>query len=139
VKSTGAGHRTCAILAVDVVGYSRLMSADERGTHARVMRLLRAEFEPRIAAHGGTVIKNTGDGSLAMFGDAHSVVACALEVQHGITLAEAGEKPDRRISLRIGVNIGEVILDGGDIYGAGCFAAASRSAPLMEPLLTVSR
>jgi TolB-like protein/Tfp pilus assembly protein PilF len=68
-------------------------------------------------ALGGTVIKKTGDGSLVVFDEVRSAIACALEVQHSITVAEGGEKPDRRISLRIGVNVGEVIVDGGDIFG----------------------
>jgi TolB-like protein len=132
VKGAEAEHRTCAILAIDVVGYGRLMAADERGTYARLMRLRRTEFEPRVAAHGGSVIKNIGDGSLVVFDDVRSAVACALEVQHGIAVAEAGEAPDRRISLRIGVNVGEVIVDGGDIYGDAVNIAA-RMQTYAEP------
>ena len=124
VNSTEAEHRTCAILAVDVVGYTRLMAADERGTYARLVQLLRTEFEPRVVAHGGTVVKRAGDGSLVVFNEVRSAIACALEVQHSITVAEGSERPDRRISLRIGVNVGEVIVDGGDIYGDAVNIAA---------------
>jgi adenylate cyclase len=124
VKSTEAEHKMCTILAVDVVGYTRLMAADERGTHARLVHLLRTEFEPRVVAHGGTVIKNTGDGSLVVFDKVRSAITCALEVQRSITFAEEGKKPDRRISLRIGANVGEVIVDGGDIYGDAVNIAA---------------
>ena len=124
MSSTQAEHRTCAILAVDVVGYSRLMAADERGTYERLVRLRAAEFEPRIATHRGTVIKHTGDGSLVIFDDAPSAIACALEIQHAIAAAESGETPNRRISLRIGVNVGDVIVDGGDIYGDAVNVAA---------------
>ena len=100
------------------------MAADERDTYQRILRLRTTQFEPRVAAHGGTVIKHTGDGSLAIFDDARAAIACALEIQHGLAAAEAGEKPDRRISLRIGVNAGDVIVDGGDIYGDAVNVAA---------------
>ena len=93
------------------------MAADERATYERLVRLRAREFEPRVAAHGGTLIKHTGDGSLVIFDDARSAIACALEIQRNVTVAESGEMPDRRISLRIGVNVGDVIVDGGDIYG----------------------
>ena len=97
---------------------------DERGTYARLVQLLRTEFEPRVVAHGGTVVKRAGDGSLVVFNEVRSAIACALEVQHSITVAEGSERPDRRISLRIGVNVGEVIVDGGDIYGDAVNIAA---------------
>ena len=100
------------------------MAADERATYERLVRLRAREFEPRVAAHGGTLIKHTGDGSLVIFDDARSAIACALEIQRNVTVAESGEMPDRRISLRIGVNVGDVIVDGGDIYGDAVNIAA---------------
>jgi len=100
------------------------MAANERDTYQRILRLRTTQFEPRVAAHGGTVIKHTGDGSLAIFDDARSAIACALEIQHGLAAAESGEQPDRRISLRIGVNAGDVIVDGGDIFGDAVNVAA---------------
>ena len=100
------------------------MAADERATYERLVRLRAREFEPRVAAHGGTLIKHTGDGSLVIFDDARSAIACALEIQRAITAAESGEMPNRRISLRIGVNVGDVIVDGGDIYGDAVNIAA---------------
>ena len=124
MNATEAEHRTCAILAADVVGYSRLMAADERATYKRLVRLRATEFEPRVVALGGTLIKHTGDGSLVVFDDARSAIACALEIQRAIAAAESGEMPNRRISLRIGVNVGDVIVDGGDIYGDAVNIAA---------------
>jgi adenylate cyclase len=124
VNATEAEQRTCAILAADVVGYSRLMATDERATYERLMRLRVTEFEPRVAAHGGTLIKHTGDGSLVIFDNVRSAIACALEIQRAIAAAESGEAPNRRISLRIGVNVGDVIVHGGDIYGDAVNIAA---------------
>ena len=124
VNATEAEQRTCAILAADVVGYSRLMAADERATYERLVRLRATEFAPRVAAHGGTLIKHTGDGSLVVFDNVRSAIACALEIQRAIAAAESGEAPNRRISLRIGVNVGDVIVDGGDIYGDAVNIAA---------------
>ena len=124
MNATEAEHRTCAILAVDVVGYGRLMAADERATYERLVRLRATEIEPRVVALGGTLIKHTGDGFLIVFDDACSAIACALEIQRAISAAESGEMPNRRISLRIGVNVGDVIVDGGDIYGDAVNIAA---------------
>jgi adenylate cyclase len=124
MNSTQTEHRTCAILAADVVGFSRLMAADERGTYARLMRLRTMEFGPRIAACRGTLIKNTGDGFLAIFDDAGSAISCALEMQRAIAAAEADETPNQRISMRMGMNVGDVIVEEADIYGDAVNIAA---------------
>jgi adenylate cyclase len=117
-------RRTCAILAADVVGYVRLMSEDERGTHARLMRLRNEQLDPRIASHGGTLIKNTGDGFLAIFDGTRAAMDCALAMQRAIAAAEADAAPNQRISMRMGMSFGEVIIEGGDIYGDAVNTAA---------------
>jgi TolB-like protein/class 3 adenylate cyclase len=124
MESTQTEHPTCAILAADVVGYSRLMAADERGTHARLTRLRLTELVPRITAYRGRLVKTTGDGFLATFDDARSAISCATEIQRAITVAEAGETQDRRISLRMGLNVGEIIVEENDIYGDAVNVAA---------------
>ena len=98
-------RRLAAILATDVVGYSRLMGTDEAGTLA-ALKLHRAELiEPRIASHGGRVFKLTGDGLLAEFPSVVNAVSCAVEIQHGMRQRNENVPPERRIELRIGVNL----------------------------------
>jgi adenylate cyclase len=112
-------RRLAAILAADVVGYSRLMGEDEAGTHAR-LRTHRKEFtEPVIAEHRGRVVKLTGDGALVEFASAVDAVECAVALQKGIAEREAGVSYDRRLEFRIGINIGDIMLEEGDIYGDG--------------------
>ena len=125
MNATEAKHRTCAILAVDVVGYGRLMAADD----VPLMNGLCACERPksnRALLPLAALFKHTGDGFLIVFDDACSAIACALEIQRAISAAESGEMPNRRISLRIGVNVGDVIVDGGDIYGDAVNIAARR-------------
>jgi adenylate cyclase len=124
MNTTQTEYRTFAILVADVVGFSRLMAADERGTHARLMRLRTLVLEPRIAAYRGTLIKHTGDGFLAIFEDTGSAIACALETQRAIAAAETEEAPTQRISMRMGLNVGDVIVEGNDIYGDAVNIAA---------------
>ncbi len=124
MRSAETGHRNCAILAADVVGYARLMAEDERGTHARLMRLRAGALDPSISAHGGNLIKNTGDGFLAIFDDARPAIACALDMHRAIAASEAEQMPAQRISMRMGVNVGDVIMEGGDIYGDAVNIAA---------------
>jgi TolB-like protein/class 3 adenylate cyclase len=114
-----ATRRLAAILAADVVGYSRLMGADEEGTHERVKAHLAEVVEPKIGECHGRLVKTTGDGVLAEFASVVDAVRCAAEIQramanHNLDLAE-----ERRLRFRIGVNLGDIIADGGDIYGAG--------------------
>jgi len=103
-------RRTCAILATDIVGYVRLMSTDERGTFARLMHLRGQHLDPLIAGHGGTLIKNTGDGFLATFDNIKAAMNCALALQRAIAYTEADADPDRRISMRMGISFGEVMV-----------------------------
>lgn len=125
-------RRLAAILAADVVGYSRLMAADEAGTHAR-LKALRTDFiEPKIAEHHGRVAKLMGDGALVEFASVVDAVECAAAVQKGVAGRQAEAPEDRRIAFRIGINIGDVIIEAGDIYGDGVNVAARLEA-LAEP------
>jgi adenylate cyclase len=117
-------RRLAAILAADVVGYSRLMSADEEGTHFRLLAYWREVIAPKVREHRGRIVKHTGDGALVEFGSVVEAVRCALDVQRIILARNAGLPQDRRIDLRIGVNLGDVIVAPDDIYGHGVNIAA---------------
>src|SRR6202043_2820072 len=108
-----------AIFAADVVGYSRLTSMDEEGTHVRLKEHLRALVAPNIHEHRGHVVKNTGDGMLAEFSSVVDAVRCALDVQRGMTERNAGGPDEKRIEFRMGINVGDSIIDRGDIFGDG--------------------
>ncbi len=125
-------RRLAAIVSADVVGYSRLMGADEAGTLA-AFRSHRAELiDPKIAEHGGRIVKTMGDGLLVEFASVVEAVQCAVAVQQGMAERNAGVAQDRRIVFRIGVNLGDVIIDGDDIFGGGVNLAA-RLQELAEP------
>jgi adenylate cyclase len=125
-------RRLAAILAADVVGYSRMMGADEEGTLAALKNIRRDLIEPKIAEHKGRIVKTTGDGALVEFGSAVDAVRCALDVQRAAAERNANIPDDRRIAFRIGINVGDIIIDEGDIYGDGVNIAA-RIEPLAEP------
>src|ERR1700736_5452399 len=114
-----ATRRLAAILAADVVGYSRLMGADEEGTHERFKAHLREVVDPKIREHRGRIVKTTGDGVLAEFASVVDAVRCAGEIQRGMANRDLDLADERRLRFRIGVNLGDVIADGGDIYGDG--------------------
>jgi class 3 adenylate cyclase len=122
-------RRLTAILAADVAGYSRLMGIDEEGTHERLKAHLGELVNPKISEHRGRVVKNTGDGLLAEFPSVVDAVRCAVEIQRGMIDREPEE---RRIRFRIGVNLGDVIAEAGDIFGDGVNVAARLEA-LAEP------
>src|SRR5579863_5737814 len=125
-------RRLAAILAADVVGYSRLMGVDEEGTLA-ALRALRAELtDPKIAEHRGRIVKTTGDGLLVQFHSVVDAVRCALEVQQLMAERTAGVTPLMRMALRIGINLGDIIIEDGDIFGDGVNVAARLEA-LAEP------
>jgi adenylate cyclase len=126
------GRRLAAILAVDVVGYSRLMGADEAGTHARLKALRHDLIEPTIAAHHGRTVKLMGDGALVEFASVVDAVHCAVAIQRSMAECDADTSQHGRIDLRIGVNLGDVIVEGDDIYGEGVNVAA-RLEGLAEP------
>jgi TolB-like protein/class 3 adenylate cyclase len=125
-------RRLAAILAADVAGYSRLMGADEEGTHERLKAHLRELVEPKISEHRGRVVKNTGDGFLAEFPSVVDAVRCAVEIQRGMVEREPDVPDERRIRFRIGINLGDVIVEERDIFGDGVNVAA-RLEVLAEP------
>jgi adenylate cyclase len=132
MATTTATRRLAAILAADVVGYSRLMGANEEGTHERLRAHLRELVDPKIAEHHGRTVKNTGDGLLAEFPSVVDAVRCAVELQRGMIDRESEEHEERRIRFRIGVNLGDVIVEEHDIFGDGVNVAARLEA-LAEP------
>src|SRR6266404_3823894 len=125
-------RRLAAILAADLAGYSRLMGADEEGTHQRLQALRRELLDLKIAEHHGRIVKTTGDGLLAEFASVVDAVRCAAEVQRGMLDREPAATDERQIRFRIGINLGDVIAEGGDIFGDGVNVAARLEA-LAEP------
>ena len=121
-------RRLSAILAADVAGYSRLMHHDEEATHAKLTALLTEAVYPAIAEHGGRIVKNTGDGFLAEFPSAVEAVRAAMQFQTGIHELTIDEAGDNRIALRVGINVGDVIVESHDIFGDGVNIAARLEA-----------
>src|SRR5215469_1371277 len=117
-------RRLAAILAGDVAGYSRLMGADEEGTLLRLNTHRREFLEPKIAEHRGRIVKRTGDGVLIEFASVVDATRCAVEIQRGMVERNASVPEDKRIELRIGIHIGDVIIEDGDIFGDGVNIAA---------------
>jgi adenylate cyclase len=117
-------RRLVAILAVDVAGYSRLTGEDEEGTHVQLQAHLRALVDPKVAEHRGRVVKNTGDGMLAEFSSVVDAMRCALDIQRGMAERNAGVPDEKRIEFRMGINVGDIIIDRGDIFGDGVNVAA---------------
>ena len=117
-------RRLTAILSADVAGYSALMEVDEAGTHERLKANRSQVFDPCIAAHGGRLVKLMGDGALVEFASVIAAVNCALAIQEATTRAEPERAEATRIRYRIGINLGEVIVEGDDIYGEGVNVAA---------------
>jgi len=125
-------RRLAAILAADVAGYSRLIGADEGGTLERLKALRRELLDPKIAEHRGRLVKTTGDGLLVEFGSVVDALRCAVEVQREMSGRNAGVPPDNRVELRIGINVGDIVVEDGDIFGDGVNVAARLEA-LAEP------
>jgi TolB-like protein len=125
-------RRLTAILAADVAGYSRLTGMDEEGTHVQLKEHLRVLVDPMIAAHRGHIVKNTGDGLLAEFNSVVDAMRCAVDVQRGMAERNSDVPPNNRIEFRIGINVGDVIQDNGDIFGDGVNVAARLEA-VAEP------
>jgi len=125
-------RRLAAILAADVAGYSRLIEGDEEGTLGR-LKALRAEIiDPKIAGHEGRIVKTTGDGLLVEFASVVDAVRCAAELQAAIAESNAPLPTDRRIEFRIGINVGDIVVEDGDIFGDGVNVGA-RLEGLAEP------
>jgi TolB-like protein/class 3 adenylate cyclase len=131
-RSVRVERRLSAILAADVAGYSRLMHSDEEPTHAKLTSLLMDAVDPAIAEHGGRVVKNTGDGFLAEFPSAVEAVRAAMLFQTRIRELTIGDAEDRRLRFRVGINIGDVIVEPHDIFGDGVNIAA-RLESIAEP------
>src|SRR6516162_5485185 len=119
MATTTATRRLTAIVAADVVGYSRLMGADEEGTHERFKAHLVELIDPKIREYHGRVVKTTGDGVLAEFASVVDALRSAAEIQHAMADRDLDLAEERRLRFRIGINLGDVIADGGDIYGDG--------------------
>src|SRR3954469_25803678 len=125
-------RRLAAILSADVVGYSRLMGRDENGTLTRLKAMRRDLIDPQIAAHSGRMVKLMGDGALVEFASAVDAVTCAIEIQKLVREHNTEIPADDRIEFRIGINVGDVIVDADDIYGDGVNVAA-RVQALADP------
>ena len=125
-------RRLAAILAADVAGYSRLIEADEEGTLGR-LKALRAELiDRKVAEHHGRIVKTTGDGILVEFASVVDALRCAAELQAAMANSNAPLPPDRRIEFRVGINVGDIVVEDGDIFGDGVNVAA-RLEGLAEP------
>ena len=125
-------RRLAAIVSADVVGYSLLMGRDDSATLAGLKAHRRELIDPKIAEYGGRIVKTTGDGLLLEFPSVVDAVRCAVDVQRGMAERNAGVAPDQRIEFRIGINVGDIIIDGDDIFGDGVNVAA-RLQTLAEP------
>jgi adenylate cyclase len=125
-------RRLTAILAADVAGYSRLMGAEEEETLARLKAHRRELVDPKIAEHRGRIVKTTGDGLLVEFASVVDAVRCAVEIQRDMAERNVDVPPERRIEFRIGINVGDIIIDESDIFGDGVNVAARLEA-LAEP------
>jgi class 3 adenylate cyclase len=125
-------RRLAAVLAIDMVGYSRHMEADEAGTIARQKSHRKARIDPVVREHGGRVVKTTGDGLLMEFGSVVDALDSAVQIQRAIAETEANTPKERRIQYRAGINLGDIVIDGDDIFGDGVNIAARLEA-LAEP------
>jgi len=128
-KSGRVERRLAAILAADVVGYSRLMGADEISTLQALKAHRKELIDPTITAHRGRIVKTTGDGMLVEFASVIDAVGCAVAVQRAMASRNASVEENRRIVFRVGINIGDIIIDGDDIFA---MASTSRHLRLVE-------
>ena len=126
-------RRLAAILAADVVGYSQLMQLDETGTLATLKARRRDILQPLLTKHHGRIVKLMGDGALVEFASAVEAVECAVELQRTMASANAGLPEDRQIVLRVGINLGDVVVEGGDLYGDGFNVAARKGVRSTGP------
>ena len=132
MQSTPVDRRLAAIVIADVVGYTRLMELDETGTHSRLREIRDTVTDPKISAHGGRIVKTAGDGMLVEFPSATAALRCAVEVQREMGHRNLYVAPEAKIELRIGINLGDILIDGNDIAGDGV-NVASRLETLADP------
>jgi len=132
-------RRLAAILAADVAGYSRLIEADEEGTLGRLKALRVEVIDPKIAGHHGRIVKTTGDGLLVEFASVVDALRCAAEMQAALAEGNDALPPDRRIEFRIGINVGDIVVEDGDIFGDGVNIAARLEALASPGGICVSR
>src|SRR6476620_7469827 len=125
-------RRLAAILAADIAGYSRLMGADEEGTHAALKALQRELTDPKITEHRGRIVKTTGDGLLIEFTSVVDALRCAFDVQEAMHDKNAGVPPAECIEFRVGIHQGDIVVEDGDIFGDGVNVAA-RLEGIAEP------
>src|ERR1700677_5409190 len=125
-------RRLAAVLAADVAGYSRLMGRDEERTLSQLKTFRKTLVDPAIVTHRGRIVKTTGDGMLVEFASVVDAVRCAVEVQRGMSERNARVSVDKRIEFRVGINLGDIIIDDDDIYGDGVNIAA-RLEGIAEP------
>ena len=135
----GETRRLAAIMASDVVGYTALMGTDEAGTLSALRTLRKDLWEPKVAEHGGRIVKLTGDGQLTEFPSVADAVPCAVEVQRAMARRNADIPGSHRIVLRVGINLGDVIIEGEDIYGDGVNVAARLEAIAPPGGIAISR
>ena len=138
-NTTSRDRRLAAILAADVAGYSRLTGADEEGTLAALKKIQHEFTDPKIAAHGGRVVRSNGDGTLVEFASVVDAVRCAAEVQEAMAERNVGVPTDKRIEFRIGINLGDILIDEGDIFGDDVNIAARLEAMAEPGGICVSR
>src|SRR5580692_1486960 len=132
MNSDRVERRLAAVMAVDVADYSRLMGTDEEGTLAAIKAIRRELGDPKIKEHRGRIVKTTGDGLLVEFASVVDAVRCAVEVQREMAIRNANVPTETRIEFRMGINLGDIIIDEGDIFGDGVNIAARLEA-LAEP------
>ena len=132
-------RRLAAILAADIAGYSRLMGADEEGTLQKLKAHRKELVDPKIVEHRGRIVKTTGDGMLVEFVSVVDAVRCAVDIQRGMIARNAEVPVERRIEFRVGINVGDIISDGGDIFGDGVNLAARLEALAEAGGIYVSR
>src|SRR5881275_3073632 len=132
-------RKLAAVLAADIAGYSRLMGADEESTLARLKLLRRELIDPKNKQHRGRIVKTTGDGILIEFPSVVDAVRCAIEVQQGMVERNADVPQEKRIEFRVGVNLGDVMIEGRDLYGDGVNIAARLEALAQPGGICISR
>ena len=125
-------RRLAAVLAGDIAGYSRLMGVDEEGTLRQLKGHRKELVDPKITEHRGRIVKTTGDGMLVEFASVVDAVRCAVDIQRGMIERNINVPGEKRIQFRIGINVGDIIIDGDDIYGDGVNVAARLEA-LADP------